>query len=383
MLTAHYDLRRHEHISELAKWMKLKNIPSGLAFGTRPYSLNELTLICPDPFNQRYTKGLGDVVAALRGYTLGNKMPVFKKENGSVILSVPDGDVKNSQTIAVSSWLTAEASFVAAVMNEEDPDALGRYQRLNRMLNHLLDNTDSASYLVLPELALPAKWFIRIADKLKNKGISLITGIEYLHASRKRVRNQVWMSLTHDGLGFPSQVIYRQDKQFPALHEEREIYRLNGVAIHPEKPWLTPPIIEHRNFRFALMICSELTNIHYRAALRGKVDAVFVPEWNTDTETFNSLVEATALDIHAYVIQANDRQYGDSRVRSPAKERYQRDILRVKGGIHDYCVTGVIDIEALRQFQSSHRSPAKPFKPVPDGFNQDMAHARKALPEGE
>lgn len=23
------------------------------------------------------------------------------------------------------------------------------------------------------------------------------------------------------------------------------------------------------------------------------------------------------------------------------------------------------------------------FKPVPDGFNQDMAHARKVLPKGE
>lgn len=35
------------------------------------------------------------------------------------------------------------------------------------------------------------------------------------------------------------------------------------------------------------------------------------------------------------------------------------------------------------QTQSSHRSPAKDFRPVPDGFNQDMAHARKELPKGE
>lgn len=80
---------------------------------------------------------------------------------------------------------------------------------------------------------------------------------------------------------------------------------------------------------------------------------------------------------------ANHSKYGDSRVRSPAKERYQRDVLRVKGGIYDYCVTGEIDIQALREFQSSHRSPSKPFKPVPDGFNTDMAHHRKALPKGE
>lgn len=42
-----------------------------------------------------------------------------------------------------------------------------------------------------------------------------------------------------------------------------------------------------------------------------------------------------------------------------------------------------IDVLALRQFQSTHRSTAKGFKPVPDGFYQDMARARKALPKGE
>lgn len=47
----------------------------------------------------------------------------------------------------------------------------------------------------------------------------------------------------------------------------------------------------------------------------------------------------------------------------------------------DYCVIGEIDVQALCQFQSSHRSPAKPFKPVPDGFEMDFC--RKVLPAGE
>ena len=114
---------------------------------------------------------------------------------------------------------------------------------------------------------------------------------------------------------------------------------------------------------------------------RGKIDALFVPEWNTDTETFNALVESAALDIHAYIIQCNNRQYGDSRIRAPYKDRWKRDLLRVKGGNHDYCITGEIDVQALRQFQSSHRSADKPFKPIPDGFEID--YDRKVLPAGE
>ncbi|WP_202969566.1 hypothetical protein [Kerstersia gyiorum] len=56
-------------------------------------------------------------------------------------------------------------------------------------------------------------------------------------------------------------------------------------------------------------------------------------------------------------------------------------MLRAKGGVTDYCVIGEIDVQALRHFQSSHRSPGKPFKPVPDGFEIDIG--RKALAAGE
>ncbi len=77
----------------------------------------------------------------------------------------------------------------------------------------------------------------------------------------------------------------------------------------------------------------------------------------------------------------NCYQIGDSRIRAPAKDSWKRDVLRVKGGVTDYCVIGEIDVQALREFQSSHRSPAKPFKPVPDGFEIDFG--RKVLPVGE
>ena len=50
-------------------------------------------------------------------------------------------------------------------------------------------------------------------------------------------------------------------------------------------------------------------------------------------------------------------------------------------GLTDCCVIGEIDVQALREFQSSHRSPAKPFKPVPDGFEID--YGRKVLAAGD
>ena len=223
----------------------------------------------------------------------------------------------------------------------------------------------------------------RFALKLKTRGISLICGVEYLHRGQKRVSNQIWSALTHDGLGFPSFIIYQQDKQHPALCEERTLKQIAGLSLKPvpSQKWTTPPVICHGGFYFSLLICSELTNIAYRTALRGKIDALFISEWNRDTQSFNSLVESAALDIHAYIIQCNDRVYGDSRIRAPYKNPWERDMIRLKGGLNDYFVVGKLDIHSLRAFQSTHRSPSTPFKPVPDGFK--ISHERKELPSGD
>lgn len=364
-------------IEILAKLTRFKGLPHGFLFASRPYNVPELFILNKAAYEASEHAAMRAVVLAVRGFNLGSAAPSFDKHG---VLQIPDKHQHRRYGIAVSSWKTRMASWTAAVMRMPDPDA-ERYARLCRLLDGVIAQPQHSRYLVLPELALPAHWFVRIARKLHGRGISLITGIEYLHASKGRVRNQVWAALSHDGLGFPSLMIYRQDKQRPALHEEQELARLAKLELKPDKAWRTPPVLQHGDLRFALLVCSELTNISYRAALRGKVDALFVPEWNQDIETFNALVESAALDVHAYIIQCNDRQYGDSRIRAPFKESWQRDLLRVKGGVTDYCVVGEIDVQALRQFQSSHRSPTKPFKPVPDGF--EIVFGRKVLPDSE
>ena len=205
--------------------------------------------------------------------------------------------------------------------------------------------------------------------KLAHQGISLIAGVEYLHhgSRKKKVANQIWGSLLTDFVGFMLPIFYRQDKADPALQEEDDLWKKAGIKLSPlAKP--LKPVISHGGFYFAILICSELTNIEYRAVVRGNVDALLVPAWNKDIETFSSLIESSSLDIHAFIVQSNNRKYGDSRIRAPYKDSWLRDEIRVKGGIDDYVVIGEINIEALRKFQSYHRSPDGPFKPVPDGF---------------
>lgn len=131
------------------------------------------------------------------------------------------------------------------------------------------------------------------------------------------------------------------------------------------------------------MVCSELQNSKARVRFQGEVDALMVLSWNQDLETFASLVESAALDVHAYTILVNNRKYGDSRVRSPAKESFMREIARVRGGENDFVIAAKLDIDALRAFQSrAKRWPESGdlFKPVPEGFNINK-NRRKSPPK--
>ena len=369
-----------ELVSKSINFFREYKLPFGILFSTRPFDLTDLYFLNTDPYSQEGSDEVTKSIFALRGFSSEKKMPLRNNES---VLEVSLNRENTKLHVALASWKTDYNSWIASITKNNDPD-LTRYRRVTFLLNEVLNSSASPDYLIFPELAIPARWFLRFAKKLQRRGISLIAGVEYLHRPNNIVNNQVWAALSHDGLGFPSMIVIRQDKQVAAIKEEQKLHQLAGVKLRPEpkNSWETPSVIRHGDFFFALLVCSELTNISYRAALCGKIDALFVPEWNKDTETFNALVESAALDIHAYIIQCNDRQYGDSRIRAPYKESWKRDLVRLKGGVTDYFVIGEIDIMSLRKFQSSYRSPDGSFKPVPDGFDLKLAHERKVLPQG-
>ena len=104
---------------------------------------------------------------------------------------------------------------------------------------------------------------------------------------------------------------------------------------------------------------------------------MFVVEWNKDVNSFAPIVEATTLDLSAYVIQCNNNEYGDNRIRVPAKEKHLRDLIRLRGGDAPYYVCESLDVNALRAHQEEWfanrdgvRTTRKDwtFKPLPRGY---------------
>lgn len=258
----------------------------------------------------------------------------------------------------------------------ERPDrSLWRYQKTIKIINDILRERRKVDYIVFPECSIPHRWAISIAKTLAQNGVSLLAGVEY-YKKKNRLRNDCLVSLTTNWPGYRTGVIYLQPKLIPAHNEKSNLRKLRSKPLYkPVGLEKKLPIYIHDNFHFGVLICSDLTNIANREYFQGHVDSLFVLEWNQDLNTFGFLVESAAHDIHTFVIQVNNRKYGDSRIRAPYAKEYKRDAVRVKGGISDYYVIGDIDYLSLRKSQKSKSTKGGLFKPVPTGFS--MSPLRK------
>ena len=270
--------------------------------------------------------------------------------------------------IAITNFKVHDKYWENSVI-QKPVKSLDRYNQLSKIIKEAVKK--KPDYLVLPELAIPQEWAWLISKKLLSNNISLITGVEYIHEkieNRKVVHNSIMKFLVSDDLGFNYMRFQRQDKTHGAHGETTYLGTVAGIELKPHDDYKDKHIYKHGNFYFSSLICNELTDINNRAKFRGKIDALFTIEWNKDIKSFNALVESASLDIHSYVIQVNNRQYGDSRIRAPFSDDYKRDIVQVRGGKHDYLIVGEIDISKLRKFQSHNVSPLYPFKPTPTGY---------------
>lgn len=342
-----------------------------LAFPTRPLRIDEIGLVAPAVLSDQFL--FRNIIRFLRGAQVVSRgsLGFARNDDKSPILYFnASGRPIERVRIAVTSLETTDVQWAAAANGKQDR-SLRRYVAFNGLINRILKEQRRPDYIVMPELSIPLRWALRAARKLAANGVSLLAGVEY-HRDRasRKLRNDCLVSLTTRWPGYACSVAVLQPKFEPAHGERLELKKLlgkKGVLHKPTGAKAKPTLYDHRGFLFSPLICSDLTNISHRRDLRGEVDAVFALEWNPDTKTFSSLVESTANDLHAYVIQANNRKYGDSRIRAPASQDYARDVVQVKGGVSDYYVLGEIDFRQLRKEQRGKvKNPQ--FKPVPIGF---------------
>lgn len=343
-----------------------------LVFPTRPLRVDEIGLVAPavlsDPglFREliRFLRGAEVITTKPLGYIHGHE------ETAPLQHFVVDGKQRGMVRVAVTSLETTEQQWTAAAKGKQNRSA-ARYVAFNGLINRILKEPKRPDYIVTPELSVPLRWALRAARKLTMNGISLFAGVEYhLDKPSKKLRNDCLVSLTTYWPGYASSIVVLQPK-FEPSHDERlelkKLLRKSNVLFKPTSAQARPTVYNHRGFFFSILICSDLTNILHRKELRGEIDALFALEWNPDIKTFASLIESTANDLHAFVVQVNNRKYGDSRIRSPAIRDFNRDVVQVKGGVNDFYVLGEINYSQLRTEQR-RRTKNPHFKPKPIGY---------------
>lgn len=363
-------------------------------FPTRPYTPSEIAELSPacvglgETLDIRPQELWAKYVRALRGVWVKPSLlsvDVVAESDSSEtktpkrLVAKVGSDKRKTIRVAITNIATSDKSWSACAAGIPSL-TLQRYNSISNLVNQAIRLRPRPDYLIFPELSLPLEWINSVSNRLLGAGISMIAGVEYRHSAGNVIHSEACMELIDNRLGYPSSVRIWQPKLQPAVGEDKELTTKYGKTWKKFKDH-TKPVYNHNDFYFGVMICSELQNSKARIDFQGYVDALMILSWNQDLDTFSSLIEATALDIHAYTILVNNRKYGDSRVRSPAKDSFRRDIARLRGGENDFCVAVELDIEKLRAFQSrAKRWPEDddPFKPVPEGFR--IAAGRKVLP---
>ncbi|UJF19124.1 RNA-directed DNA polymerase [Vibrio sp. SS-MA-C1-2] len=340
------------------------------AFPTRPLTVPQIAESCSLALEK--DGKLPTYIMALRGARVWKHNPIGYSQNKDPLINIPNNN-SGCIHIALTNFQVTDDQYRNALLRLPDR-SIERFEEINSLINKILKEKSEKKvkidYVVFPECSIPRRWAFNLAKNLSNHNISLICGLEIYQKNNFVVHNASLVSLATNWPGYNSHFTFTQHKCMPAHKEAIELEKAQKKLYKPSLPIETHPIYKHGHHFFGLIICSDLTNPINRVHYQGKVDSLFVLSWNQDIETFSFLIESAAHDIHTNIIHVNNREYGDSRIRTPMRKTYQRDSVRLKGGIQNYFVIAKLDTIPLKQFHRdiNNIETETIFKPKPIGF---------------
>lgn len=221
-----------------------------------------------------------------------------------------------------------------------------------------------SAVLVLPELSLPRRWFRTVSNHIVRLGrFGLVTGLEYRHdAQHPYVSNQVFAVIPGP---FLSAATWPWTKRLPAREEGLQLAKLKPAVSFPAAPSSNLPrtVVKAAWGSFSVLICSELLEARRVADLLGRVDVVLCPAWNTDTSSYDHLIQSAGFQLHSIIAIANNGHYSDCRAWAPRSQRWERDLCRlIERDVEDIVH---VDIPLAELVAFHDGSPVKGWKPLP------------------
>jgi hypothetical protein len=239
----------------------------------------------------------------------------------------------------------------------------------------------SPTLLVLPELSIPRRWFRAVSTHIvRHGGFGAVMGLEYLHdPNHPHVLNQAYAVLPGP---FGAVATWPWTKRWPADGEGRHLSSLNPSLSFRPVTSNPPRVVVHTSWgRFSALICSELIEAHRVADLLGRAELILCPAWNTDTASYDHLIQSVGLQLHAIIAVANNGHYSDCRAWAPKFERWKRDLCRLIERDVDDIVHVVAPMKRLIAFHRAAVLPAVPRPDCPEGCEPKKPEW-KPLPPG-
>ena len=289
-------------------------------------------------------------------------------------INIPGTNHRNKMKVGVAS-IKVDSSNIERSYLKTPNLSRDRFNSLVKLINYIeLTNSD---VIVLPEVSVPFAWIGILTQFARRQQKCIIFGLEHIINRNNVALNLLATVLPYQVNGLNYSFLKLRLKNHYSPDEERLLkgYRYKIPVLMD----MSYDIFHWNGCRFACFNCFELADIQHRSYFRSKVDFLTASEYNRDTNYFSSIVDSVSRDVHCYFIQSNSSDFGDSRITKPAKS-YDKDIVKLKGGINDQIVVGEIDIQKLREFQYKEyelQKDDKSFKPTPPNF--DKIEIEKAL----
>lgn len=250
----------------------------------------------------------------------------------------------------------------------------------------LLNDADrlNSDMIVFPEVSIPYSWLRLLAERSHKRYLGIAAGLEHWINNKNIAFNFMVTILPFKVHNYTTSLIKIRLKNHYS-HAEKHLlkgYRL----LSPEdlKTYkMSYDLFHWRNTYFSVYNCFELADIYHRSLFKSKVDFLVASEYNQDTSYFSDIAGAWVRDVHAYFIQVNSSDFGDSRLLQPAKS-YLKDLIQVKGGENSTVLVGTLEIEKIRKFQFAEYHLQKDFiasgkyvfKPTPPDFERENVKKR-------
>ncbi|WP_442264831.1 RNA-directed DNA polymerase [Tenacibaculum sp. ZS6-P6] len=307
-----------------------------------------------------------------KGY--GNVYPRnFKAVKSNLIKSVVISDKPKSDKlkIAIANIKVNSKNSISSMLGKPNL-SFNRLNELNVILNQALKN--KCELIIFPEICLPYQWVSILTNFSRLNSIGIIAGVEHF-TKNNRVYNYILTTLPFKFKGYKNLYIDFRLKKDYSPDEVNQIIGRKDYSLPLKAEFSSDKLRLYlwKGLMFSSFNCFELCDIEKRSLFRGNVDFLVAIEHNRDLTYFSNIVESVSRDIHAYIIQVNTSQYGDSRINQPSKS-YLRDIAKIKGGENVSILTAFIDIEKLRVFQSFNnilQEKNNHFKPTPPNYEMN------------